>query len=110
MKVRLSTCPRLTTICSVTTNFCKHLIVDAGHIAIESDLASKEAIRIIHQKRNQKYNEEDYKQLESLMYDKLSLRLQDAQVGSELVSFDYLQTPPLFSSSLEITWTPVWKL
>ena len=55
--------------------------MDAGHIAIESDLASKEAIRIVHQKRNQKYDDEDYKQLESLMYDKLFLRLEDAQVG-----------------------------
>ena len=65
---------------SVTTNHCKHLVIDAGHIAIESDLASKEAIRTIHQKRHQKYKDEDYKQLESLMYDKLFLRLQDAQV------------------------------
>jgi len=65
--------------------------VDAGHIAIESDLASKDAIRIIHQKRNQKYDEEDYKQLESLMYDKLFLRLQDAQVSSVLFPFDYSQ-------------------
>jgi vacuolar protein sorting-associated protein 13A/C len=66
---------------SVTAYRCKHFIIDAGHIAIESDLASKEAIHTIHQKRNQKYTEEDYKQLESLMYDKLSLRLQDAQVS-----------------------------
>lgn len=65
--------------------------MDAGHIAIESDLASKDAIRIIHQKRNQKYDEEDYKQLESLMYDKLFLRLQDAQVSSVLFPFDYSQ-------------------
>lgn len=65
--------------------------MDAGHIAIESDLASKDAIRIIHQKRNQQYDEEDYKQLESLMYDKLFLRLQDAQVSSVLFPFDYSQ-------------------
>jgi vacuolar protein sorting-associated protein 13A/C len=61
--------------------------VDAGHIAIESDLASKEAIRIVHQKRNQKYDEDDYKQLESLMYDKLFLRLQDAQVSFVLYPY-----------------------
>ncbi|KAJ3515399.1 hypothetical protein NLJ89_g1777 [Agrocybe chaxingu] len=72
----------------VTTNHCKHLIVDAGHIAIESDLVSKEAIRTIHQKRNQKYTEEDYRNLESLMYDKMSLRLEDAQfvIGDNLQS------------------------
>ena len=68
--------------------------MDAGHIAIESDLASKEAIRIVHQKRNQKYDDEDYKQLESLMYDKLFLRLEDAQVGYLL----YLDFPKLIYS------------
>ena len=66
--------------CSITISSCKHLVVDAGHIAVESDLVDKEAIRAIQSKRNQQYNEEDYRQLESLMYDKLSLRLEDAQV------------------------------
>jgi vacuolar protein sorting-associated protein 13A/C len=65
---------------SVTTNDCKHLIIDAGHIAIESDLVPKEAIRTIQQKRNTKYTDEDFQNLESLMYDKMSLRLEDAQV------------------------------
>lgn len=65
---------------SVTTNDCKHLIVDAGHISIESHLVPKEAIMTVHQKRNAKYTDEDFKNLESLMYDKLSLRLKDAQV------------------------------
>jgi len=55
-------------------------VVDAGHIAVGSDLVDKEAIRAIQSKRNQKYSEEDYRQLESLMYDKVSLRLEDAQV------------------------------
>lgn len=55
-------------------------MVDAGHIAVGSDLVDKEAIRAIQSKRNQKYSEEDYRQLESLMYDKVSLRLEDAQV------------------------------
>ncbi|KAK7064233.1 hypothetical protein R3P38DRAFT_3417731, partial [Favolaschia claudopus] len=63
----------------VATHNCKHLIIDAGHIAIESKLGDKEAIRAIHLKRNKQYNDEDYKQLESLMYDKFSLRLEAAQ-------------------------------
>lgn len=72
----------------VTTNDCKHLIIDAGHIAIESDLVDKQAIQIIHQKRNKKYTDEDYKNLESLMYDKMSLRLAAAQfvIGDNLQS------------------------
>ncbi|KAG5647989.1 hypothetical protein DXG03_007023 [Asterophora parasitica] len=63
----------------VTTHDCRHLIIDAGHIAIESDLADKDAIRTIHSKRNRKYEEQDYKYLESLMYDKLLLKLDAAQ-------------------------------
>ncbi|KAJ6604648.1 vacuolar protein sorting-associated protein 13 [Mycena vulgaris] len=72
----------------VTTHNCKHLIIDAGHIAIESDLADKDAIRAIHQKRNKQYSDEDYKQLESLMYDKVFIRLEAAQfvLGNDLKS------------------------
>lgn len=68
----------------MTTKNCKHLFIDAGHISIESDLADKDAVREIHQKRNQQYNDEDYKQLESLMYDKLSLKLEAAQVREKV--------------------------
>ncbi|KAF5390329.1 hypothetical protein D9757_002946 [Collybiopsis confluens] len=70
----------------VTTLSCKHLIIDAGHIAIESELADKAAIRAVHLKRSQKYSEEDYKQLEDLMYDKMSLKLHSAQfvIGTDL--------------------------
>ncbi|KAJ7634302.1 vacuolar protein sorting-associated protein 13 [Mycena polygramma] len=72
----------------VTTHKCKHLIIDAGHIAIESNLADKGAIRAIHLKRNKQYSDEDYKELESLMYDKVSLRLEAAQfvLGNDLQS------------------------
>ncbi|KAF5314046.1 hypothetical protein D9611_006808 [Ephemerocybe angulata] len=63
----------------ITTKECSHLILDAGHISIESDLADKTAVHSIYQKRNQQYDEEDYRRLESLMYDKMSLKLQDAQ-------------------------------
>ena len=66
---------------SITTKQGKHLVIDAGHISISSELADKEAIRQIHLKRKQPYSEEDFKRLESMMYDRLSLRLQDAQVG-----------------------------
>ncbi|KAI0047829.1 hypothetical protein FA95DRAFT_1589004 [Auriscalpium vulgare] len=71
---------------NITSHHCKHLLVDAGHIAIESDLANKEDIRQIHLKRNQKYTDDDYANLESLMYDKFSLRLKAAQfvMGDDL--------------------------
>jgi len=70
----------------ITTTKCKHLVIDAGHIGIESNLADKEATRQIHLKRNKQYNEEDYRRLESMMYDKFMLRLQSAQfvIGDDL--------------------------
>ncbi|KDQ63547.1 hypothetical protein JAAARDRAFT_29565 [Jaapia argillacea MUCL 33604] len=72
----------------ITNAHCKHLVIDAGHIAIESDLADKDAIRQIQLKRLQQYTEEDQKKLESLMYDKFSLRLEAAQflIGNDLQS------------------------
>lgn len=57
-------------------------MIDAGHIAIESNLADKETTRQIHMKRNKQYNEEDYRRLESMMYDKFFLRLEAAQVSN----------------------------
>ena len=40
----------------------------------------KQVLREVHLKRNQQYSEEDYRRLESLMYDKFFLRLESAQV------------------------------
>ncbi|KAI9512588.1 hypothetical protein F5148DRAFT_973480 [Russula earlei] len=73
---------------SITTPKCTYLVIDAGHISIESDLASKEAIRQIRLKRAQQYTDDDYARLESLMYDKLGLKLEDAQfiLGGDLQS------------------------
>jgi len=76
---------------------------------MESNLAAKEAIRTIHQKRHQKYTDEDYTRLESLMYDKLSLRLQDAQVSRYYHALKVLTIGPISSSSLEITYNPAEK-
>ncbi|KAH9898385.1 vacuolar protein sorting-associated protein 13 [Cubamyces lactineus] len=72
----------------VTTTKGKHLVIDAGHISIGSELASKEAIQEIHAKRRQQYTEEDYKHLESMMYDRLTVRLEAAQflIGDDLDS------------------------
>jgi vacuolar protein sorting-associated protein 13A/C len=65
---------------SITTDRCKHLVIDAGHIAIRSDLAPESVVREVQSKRNQKLDAEAQKRLDSLMYDKMSLRLADAQV------------------------------
>lgn len=67
---------------SITTTKGKHLVIDAGHISITSELASKEAIQDIHSKRNKKYTAADYERLASMMYDRLTVRLEAAQVGN----------------------------
>lgn len=67
---------------SVTSERCNHLVIDAGRVLVESKLASKETLREIEKKRNTKYSDEDYKQLESMMYDDYSVKLIAAQVRS----------------------------
>ena len=66
--------------CSITTNSCRHLVVDAGHMSVVSQLGNKEAIKEIQSKRKLDYTDEDYRRLENMMYDKVSVRLKDAQV------------------------------
>ncbi|OBT96470.1 hypothetical protein VE01_05675 [Pseudogymnoascus verrucosus] len=56
------------------------LIVDAGHISVNSDLVDKETMRDIQSKHNQTYTEDDLKRLEGLMYDKFQLKLEATQV------------------------------
>jgi vacuolar protein sorting-associated protein 13A/C len=72
----------------VTTKSSIHLIVDAGHLAIGSDLVPKKEVQQIYAKRNQQYTEQDYVQLEALMYDRFSVKLSDAQfvLGNDLDS------------------------
>lgn len=47
---------------------------------MESDLADKDAMRELQAKKHQQYSEADYRRLESLMYDKVMLKLEAAQV------------------------------
>ena len=56
------------------------IVLDAGHIAVESQLADKNKLKEVQSKRGRQYSQEDFKQLEDLMYDKLSLRLEAAQL------------------------------
>lgn len=80
---------------SVSEKSCRHLVLDAGHIAVVSALANKDELREIQSKRGRQYSEDDFKQLEDLMYDRFSLRLEDTQVRlsaandfSDKVAFD----------------------
>lgn len=55
-------------------------MLDAGHIAIESKLVDKDQVKEVQSKRGKQYSNDDYRQLEDLMYDRLSLRLESTQV------------------------------
>jgi vacuolar protein sorting-associated protein 13A/C len=56
------------------------LILDAGHISVNSDLVNKETLRDIQSKQKQAYSDADFKRLEGLMYDKFVLNLESTQV------------------------------
>lgn len=71
----------------MTAETCQHIVLDAGHISVESDLADQTAIDAVKAKENEEYHEEDYKRLEDLMYDKFHVKLEDAQVSRLMRSF-----------------------
>ncbi|GAA5969299.1 hypothetical protein JCM11641_007543 [Rhodosporidiobolus odoratus] len=65
---------------SMTEKDCQHVVLDAGHISVQSDLADQSALDAVKAKEHEEYQEEDYKRLESLMYDKFYVNLEDAQL------------------------------
>ena len=56
------------------------LIIDAGHVSLNSELVDQNTIKEIHAKHSQNYTDEDLRRLESLMYDKFLLDLEATQV------------------------------
>ena len=65
---------------SITAESTLCLILDAGHVSLSSELVDKKTIRDIQSKQSSKYSEDDYKQLQGLMYDKFNLTLSSTQV------------------------------
>ncbi|KAI1134315.1 vacuolar protein sorting-associated protein 13 [Hypoxylon sp. FL0543] len=65
---------------SIKTQRSTCLILDAGHISVNSELVDKGTLKQVQDKHNQKYSEEDFKQLESLMYDRFLVKLTSTQV------------------------------
>ncbi|KAI1084297.1 vacuolar protein sorting-associated protein 13 [Whalleya microplaca] len=65
---------------SIKTGKSTCLILDAGHISVNSELVDKGTLKQIQDKQNQKYSDEDFKQLESLMYDRFLVKLASTQV------------------------------
>ncbi|PFH58131.1 hypothetical protein XA68_14121 [Ophiocordyceps unilateralis] len=65
---------------SITTRESTCVIVDAGHIHVNSQLVDKGTMKEIQSKQRQTYSEEDFKRLESVMYDKFIVKLTSTQV------------------------------
>ncbi|KAG0185188.1 hypothetical protein DFQ28_009826 [Apophysomyces sp. BC1034] len=56
------------------------MVIDAGHINVDSDLANQELVNEFKAKGDEKYENEDYEKLESLMYDKFNVHLSQTKV------------------------------
>lgn len=63
------------------TNSCNILLLDAGQISIESRLADKRIIVPGQVRKNHEQKVNDNSMLESLMYDKYSIKLEAAQAS-----------------------------
>ncbi|WFD42049.1 Vacuolar protein sorting-associated protein 13 [Malassezia psittaci] len=72
-----------------------HVVLDAGHIAVRSLLADQKALDAVRAKQSKQYTEQDYRQLEDLMYDRYFIKLDSTQLvvgGSYQESMDSLQS------------------
>jgi vacuolar protein sorting-associated protein 13A/C len=65
---------------SITSKTSTCLILDAGHISVNSKLVDKATMKEIQSKQSQTYTDDDYKRLESLMYDKFLVKLTSTQL------------------------------
>ncbi|KAL9612615.1 MAG: hypothetical protein Q9167_002785 [Letrouitia subvulpina] len=65
---------------SITSESTLCLVLDAGHVSLRSELVDKETMKEIQSKQKKKYTDEDFRQLEGLMYDKFKLKLDSTQV------------------------------
>ncbi|ROW06980.1 hypothetical protein VMCG_04047 [Cytospora schulzeri] len=65
---------------SITTRKSTCLILDAGHISVNSELVDKDTMKEVQSKQRDAYKDEDFKRLESLMYDKFIVKLTSMQL------------------------------
>ncbi|KAL8726828.1 MAG: hypothetical protein Q9166_006444 [cf. Caloplaca sp. 2 TL-2023] len=65
---------------SITSESTLCLVFDAGHVSLNSELVDKDTMKDIQSKQKKKYSDEDFRQLEGLMYDKFLLKLDSTQV------------------------------
>lgn len=65
---------------SITQESSLCLILDAGHASVNSELVDRQAMRDLQSKQKRQYEEEDYKQLEHLLYDRFLIKLDSTQL------------------------------
>ncbi|KAI8968041.1 hypothetical protein BDF20DRAFT_917267 [Mycotypha africana] len=65
---------------NLTTQNSAVVILDTGHISVDSQLADIEVLKSIRNKHIQQFTEKDTATLESLMYDKFTLQLSQTKV------------------------------
>lgn len=65
---------------SITTRKSSCLILDAGHISVSSELVDKDTMKEVQSKQNRAYTTADFQRLESLMYDRFTVKLTSTQV------------------------------
>lgn len=65
---------------SITQESSLCLILDAGHISVNSELVDRQTMRDLQSKQKRQYEEGDYKELEHLLYDRFLLKLDSTQV------------------------------
>lgn len=65
---------------NITARKSTCLILDAGHISVNSELVDKDTMKEVQSKERDAYKDEDFKRLESLMYDKFIVKLTSMQL------------------------------
>lgn len=65
---------------SITQESSLCLILDAGHISVNSELVDRQTMKDLQAKQKRQYEEGDYKELEHLLYDRFLLKLDSTQV------------------------------
>ncbi|KAE8396464.1 hypothetical protein BDV23DRAFT_423 [Aspergillus alliaceus] len=65
---------------SITQESSLCLILDAGHISVNSELVDRQTMIDLQSKQKRQYEEGDYKELEHLLYDRFLLKLDSTQV------------------------------
>lgn len=65
---------------SITTRKSTCMILDAGHISVNSELVDKDTMKEVQSKQREAFTDEDFKRLESFMYDKFIVKLTSTQL------------------------------